>query len=112
MLVDHERVLVELKAVIAAKPSHGQRDLLAEIGRLEAEHRTTAEEFERFARRFSGYLFDTFMGLMPDVDPAESDPLSGAAASAPLMAVPPHLRRSQRSEELCQSQDRRTAHAV
>jgi len=35
MLVDYERLVLELKAVIAAKPHHGQRELLAELGRLE-----------------------------------------------------------------------------
>lgn len=102
MLVDSERVLVELKAEIAAKPSHGSRDLLATIGRLEAEHRMAADDFERWVRRFSHHLFDSFMGLMPDADQVERDPLSDAAASALLMAGTPHLRRSQGSEESCQ----------
>jgi len=37
VLVDHERVLLLLKQEIAAKPSHGQRDLLAAIARFEAQ---------------------------------------------------------------------------
>lgn len=111
MLVDHERVLVELKAVIAAKPSHGSKDLLATIGRLEAEHRMAAEEFERHVRRFAHHYFDTFMGLMPDADPAERDPLSDAAASAALMVDTPHLRRPRDSEESCQNTQSRTISA-
>lgn len=35
MLVDYERLVLELKALIASKPHHGQRELLAEIARLE-----------------------------------------------------------------------------
>jgi hypothetical protein len=35
MLVDYERLVLELKAIVAAKPHHGQRELLAEIARLE-----------------------------------------------------------------------------
>jgi hypothetical protein len=38
MLIDHERVLLDLKRSIAAKSHHGQRDLLAEIARLEVEN--------------------------------------------------------------------------
>lgn len=37
MLIDYEKVLVLLKREISAKPSHGQRDLLASIARIEGE---------------------------------------------------------------------------
>lgn len=35
--VDYERVLVRLKGEIAKQPSHGSRQLLATIGKLESE---------------------------------------------------------------------------
>lgn len=48
-VVDSERVLVAVKAHIASKPSHGQRDLLAAIARIEVES-VRQEEEERVAR--------------------------------------------------------------
>jgi peptide methionine sulfoxide reductase MsrB len=36
-VVDHERAWLAFKKVITAKPSHGQRDLLAEMARIEIE---------------------------------------------------------------------------
>ena len=38
MQVDYERLVLKLKAFVAAKPHHGTRDLLAEIARLEVEN--------------------------------------------------------------------------
>lgn len=37
MIVDHERAWLRLKAVIVAKRAHGQKDLLAEMARIEVE---------------------------------------------------------------------------
>lgn len=36
-LVDYERAWLDFKRVIVAKPSHGKRDLLAEMARIEVE---------------------------------------------------------------------------
>jgi hypothetical protein len=48
-VIDYERVLVALKAYLMSKPSHGQRDLLAAISRMEVES-VRQEESERVAR--------------------------------------------------------------
>jgi hypothetical protein len=50
MLIDHERVLLLLKQEISAKPSHGQRDLLAAIARLEGECALDEPLMERHLR--------------------------------------------------------------
>lgn len=36
-VVDHERAWLALKKVVTSKPSHGQRDLLSEMARIEIE---------------------------------------------------------------------------
>jgi len=36
-VVDHERAWLALKKVVTAKKSHGQRDLLSEMARIEIE---------------------------------------------------------------------------
>jgi hypothetical protein len=38
VLVDHEAAWLALKAAVAQKSHHGQRDLLAEMARLEVAH--------------------------------------------------------------------------
>lgn len=42
MEIDYEAAWMALKASILEKPSHGQRDLLASMGRLEVEHAVPA----------------------------------------------------------------------
>jgi len=101
MLVDAERVVVEMKALIASKPSHGSRDLLAAIATLEARHRIAEDDWESWVRRLSHHFVDSFMGLLP-VNQEDDGPLTDAAASAPAMAGDPHLRSATDSEESCQ----------
>lgn len=38
-VVDYERAWLALKVVVSAKPSHGKRDLLAEMGQIEVDSR-------------------------------------------------------------------------
>ncbi len=56
MLVDHERVLLDLKREIAEKSHHGQRDLFALIGELEARH-AIEEGLPEKAMRLYGLAF-------------------------------------------------------
>lgn len=39
MLVDYERVLLELEGIIASKKSHGRNDLLVALAELKADFR-------------------------------------------------------------------------
>lgn len=68
MLVDHERVLADLKGIIADKSAHGQRDLLAAIARLEAQHRVEESLPER-ALRLYGVVFadDLLQSKAPNI---------------------------------------------
>jgi hypothetical protein len=52
MLVDNERVLLELKRHVASKSHHGQRDLLAEIARLETRNQLEEGLPERALRLY------------------------------------------------------------
>lgn len=52
MLVDAERVLLDLKRHIASKSHHGQRDLLAEIARLEVQNQLEEGLPERALRLY------------------------------------------------------------
>lgn len=61
MLIDHERVLLDLKRIIAAKSHHGQRDLLAEISRLEVENVVEEGVPERALRLFGVVLSDDLL---------------------------------------------------
>lgn len=105
MLVDHERVLLEVKALVAAKPSHGASALLAAIAELEVSHRVDEGEMEMWTRRFGGHLYDSFMGLLPRASEA-TDPLAGADLSGDdgRDGGAPHLRRPTDSEESCHRQ--------
>jgi hypothetical protein len=44
MIVDHERAWLELKVYLASKNSHGQRDLLAQMGKIEVACRVPEGE--------------------------------------------------------------------
>lgn len=68
MLVDCERVLLLLKQHIASKNSHGQRDLLAEIARLEVECRVD-EGLPEKALRLYGVVFSDDLLRPADADP-------------------------------------------
>lgn len=61
MLVDFEAVLLGLKQEILSKKSHGQRDLLAAISRLEVEHRLEEGTPERALRLFGVVLSDDLL---------------------------------------------------
>lgn len=71
MLVDYEKVVRDLKALIASKGSHGQRDLLAAVARLEAEHQLEEGLPER-ALRLYGVVFSDAL-----LRPALEVPVSG-----------------------------------
>jgi hypothetical protein len=45
-VIDYERAWIRLKAVIVEKGSHGQRDLLAEMGRIEVECAAADDSFD------------------------------------------------------------------
>lgn len=78
MLVDHERVLLELKQHIGSKSHHGQRDLLAEIARLEVANAVEEGVPER-ALRLYGVVFSDDLLRPPSSDPRvdPSDGLNG-----------------------------------
>lgn len=58
MLVDCERVLLEVKRYIATKPHHGQRELSAVINSLEAEHSIEEGLPERTLRLYGLEFFE------------------------------------------------------
>lgn len=68
MVVDYERAWLEFKAAIVGKNSHGQRDLLAQMARIEVDCRVPEGE-----RGF---------------DPAPPIPLRRKSATAGPRAVP------------------------
>jgi len=53
-VIDYERVVRQMKRQILTKSSWGQRDLLALIGRLEAENDAHQEGFDPAPRRMTG----------------------------------------------------------
>lgn len=75
MLVDYEKVARDLKAYIAAKGSHGARDLLAEIGRLEAVHQLEEGLPEQALRLYGVVLSDAL--LRPSLGPPVTGDLDG-----------------------------------
>lgn len=74
MLVDFERVLLDLKTVLAAKKSHGGDSLLAEIARLEARHRCEEGLPEKALRLYGESLRDA---LLPAPSGSLEDPADG-----------------------------------
>ena len=64
MLTDHERVLLKLKSHIAAKASHGQRDLLGLIGKLEAECAIEEGLPEKALRLYGNLMSEDFLGQL------------------------------------------------
>lgn len=68
MLVDYERVVLELKGILASKKSHGGQALLADVARLEAEHQVVEGSMERAIRL---YGFE-----IPGDLPRPTDPLA------------------------------------
>lgn len=102
MLVDVERVLLEIKREIASKPSHGRDALLAKLAALEVEYSIEADQFESWLRQVSHHFYDSLLGLLPEnheaTDPlAGADPRDGAGDGGA-----PHLRSQRDSEESCQ----------
>jgi hypothetical protein len=65
MLVDFERVIALLKREVASKPSHGQRDLLATIARLEGECMIEEGLPEKALRLYGPDLADALAQLRP-----------------------------------------------
>lgn len=88
--VDHEAVVAGLKAYIvgAGKPGFGVRELLEQIGRLEAEHAVEDDRYTQFLGRFGRELEDAFRGVLPPRGGAASDeaavPLSPTGSPAAL----------------------------
>jgi hypothetical protein len=64
MLTDHERVLLKLKAHIASKGSHGQRELLGLIGKLEVECSVEEGLPERALRLYGNMMSEDFLGRL------------------------------------------------
>jgi hypothetical protein len=58
MLVDVERVLLDLKRHIAGKSHHGQRELLSAIAQLEVAHRIEESLPERALRLYGWAFFE------------------------------------------------------
>lgn len=75
MLVDAERVLLELKGYVASKSHHGQRDLLAEIARLEVSNQL-AEGLPERALRLYGASFQKDL-IRPTSEDGRVLPLDG-----------------------------------
>jgi len=44
MIIDHERAWVEMKTYLLSKNSHGQRDLLTRMAKIEVDCRVPEEE--------------------------------------------------------------------
>lgn len=61
MLVDYQEVVLRLTQEIASKKSHGQRDLLASIARLEAECAVPESLVERQLRLVVAAIGDHLM---------------------------------------------------
>src|SRR3954469_8142772 len=101
VLVDHERVVLDLKRAIVAKKSHGQRDLLALIAQLEVQHQLEEGVPER-ALRLYGVVFSDDL-LRPSLsDPRVgrgdgADDLRAAGADATVPQEGTHVSRSTRS---------------
>ena len=64
--VDYEQVLIRLKAHIASKPNHGQRDLLAAIASLEGEALVTDDAYRTFLSRFGEEVAEAVLNTLPD----------------------------------------------
>lgn len=80
MLTDHERVLLKLKAHVASKKSHGQRDLLATIAALEAECAVEEGLPEKALRLFGNRLSEDL--LRQEQPQAAGNGAAGAGAHA------------------------------
>jgi hypothetical protein len=113
---DHAEVLRRLKGHIASKRSHGQRDLLCEIGRLEAACSHEEDAYHRFIARFGEELGEAFLNAARlGGETGAAGPLTGTAASAPAMApaAPPSIAPRGTKEDACQvkEQERSSASA-
>ena len=76
MLVDYERVVQALKEYVCTKGSHGQRELLAEISRLEAAC-TLEEGLPEKALRLYGVVLSDAL-LRPALGDPALDPRDGS----------------------------------
>lgn len=72
MLVDNEAVLLGLKAVLMEKKSHGRDTLLAEIARLEVQHRIEEGVPERALRLYGVVLSDDLLSPTAQIPSAGS----------------------------------------
>lgn len=81
--IDHEGVIADFKAFIvdAGKPGFGARELLEQIGRLEAKHAVSDDRYEQFLGRFARELEDAFRGVLP--------PRGGASSDEAAPPIPP-----------------------
>lgn len=84
MLVDFEAVLLDLKAVLVTKASHGRDALLAEIAGLEVKHRVTEGLPEKALRLYGEELADA---LRPAVSPPSLEAADGHNDTAVLDAA-------------------------
>lgn len=71
MLVDHEKAWQRFKAVVASKSSHGQKDLLAEMSRIEVECGVEEGLPEKALRLYGIVISDDLL------KPSQSDPRVG-----------------------------------
>ena len=88
--VDYAEAWARLRAVVLEKPSHGQRDLVLAMARIEAQVRVEPSERERFLRLFLDDLEGAFLNVTPHQ--AAGSPLTEAHARAAAMASAPHPR--------------------
>jgi hypothetical protein len=80
MLVDYERVLLELEGIVASKKSHGRNDLLVAIAELKADYRIPEGLPEQALRQYGNEIsFEIHHGGGDPADstrPAEAAPVS------------------------------------
>lgn len=100
-LVDWEAVVLDLECYIAAKNSHGQRDLLAKLAELRSEHRQLEGLPEKALRLYGDELVDALKPRPTDVDSAGGDAMDGASPIRRESTTPEgeqHGHRNTRSE--------------
>lgn len=73
MLVDYERVLIDLRGIIASKKSHGRNDLLVAMAELEADYRIPEGLPERALRQYGNEISS---GIHAAPRPTEAAPES------------------------------------
>ncbi len=99
--VDYERAWREIRRVVLEKPSHGQRDLLAHMARIETDSERDQSAYERFAREFSDEIAEALTNTTRGQRAADERP-DGALA----MPEKPHRRSPTRHEGAHDGQQR------